>query len=132
MKKHHSKVSLKCHIILVCKYRKKLLQDPVSSTINRCFKDLSVRFHFDIIKMKSDIDHIHLLIEYSSNTQINNLIKLLKQFSTKEVWNLHGSLLRNHFWKKRIFWSAGYFVSSVGSVSGKVVEQYIENQGKAH
>ena len=32
--------------------------------------------------------------------------------------------------KKRLLWTHGYFVSTIGKVSEKIVFNYIENQGK--
>ena len=32
-------------------------------------------------------------------------------------------------WKKRIFWSDGYFACSIGEVSSAIIQKYIENQG---
>ena len=35
------------------------------------------------------------------------------------------------FWEeKRLLWTHGYFVSTIGKVSEKIVFNYIENQGK--
>ena len=34
-----------------------------------------------------------------------------------------------HLCGHNIFWTKGYFVSSVGNVSQKTIQRYIENQG---
>ena len=33
------------------------------------------------------------------------------------------------FWKEHTFWTDGYFLTTIGNVSQKVLEKYIENQG---
>ena len=39
--------------------------------------------------------------------------------------------LKQFYWKKkRLLWTHGYFVSTIGKVSEKTVFNYIENQGK--
>ena len=39
------------------------------------------------------------------------------------------SHVSNQYWKKKIFWSDGYFVCSIGEVSSATIQKYIENQG---
>ena len=39
--------------------------------------------------------------------------------------------LKQFYWKKKcLLWTHGYFVSTIGKVSEKIVFNYIENQGK--
>jgi putative transposase len=33
------------------------------------------------------------------------------------------------YWKKKIFWSDGYFACSIGEVSSATIQRYIETQG---
>lgn len=33
------------------------------------------------------------------------------------------------YWKKKIFWSDGYFVCSIGEVSSATIQKHIESQG---
>ena len=37
--------------------------------------------------------------------------------------------LKRHFWKENTFWTDGYFCSTIGEVSSKTLEKYIQNQG---
>lgn len=42
----------------------------------------------------------------------------------------HPQEVRRFYWGGRnIFWTKGYFVSSVGNVSQETIQRYIENQG---
>lgn len=41
----------------------------------------------------------------------------------------YGSFLSKQYWKKRIFWSDGYFACSIGEVSSATIQKYIESQG---
>ena len=36
---------------------------------------------------------------------------------------------RKGYWKKKIFWSNGYFACSIGEVSSTTIQRYIESQG---
>ena len=57
------------------------------------------------------------------------IVKIVKQETTYYLWHKYGSLLSKQYWKKKIFWSDGYFACSIGEVSSATIQKYIENQG---
>ena len=59
----------------------------------------------------------------------HEIVSTIKSFSTYYIWKKHGEYLKNYFCKENSFWSDGYFACSIGNVSKKIVEKYIENQG---
>jgi putative transposase len=79
--------------------------------------------------MEVDKDHIHLLVDYSPNVSISQIVRLLKQTTTPKVWFSHSTELRKHFWQKHVFWSSGYFVCSTGDASTETIAKYIAEQG---
>ena len=50
-------------------------------------------------------------------------------YPTYYLWHKYGSLLSKQYWKKKIFWSDGYFACSIGEVSSATIQKYIESQG---
>lgn len=125
---NHSKHLLMCHLIFVCKYRKKLLEhlgDYIKQEIIR----ISNHYGWQIIKQEVDRDHIHILIRYSPKWSILQIVRLLKQQTTYHVWKQYQEYLSNHFWKEHTFWSDGYFSCSIGNVSQEAIQRYIETQG---
>lgn len=79
--------------------------------------------------MEVDKDHIHLLVDYSPNVSVSQIVRLLKQTTTAKVWFLCNNELRKHFWKQKLFWSSGYFVCSTGDASTETIVKYIAEQG---
>ena len=61
--------------------------------------------------------------------KICDIVKIVKQETTYYLWHKYGSLLSKQYWKKKIFWSDGYFACSIGEVSSATIQKYIENQG---
>ena len=61
--------------------------------------------------------------------KICDIVKIVKQETTYYLWHKYGSLLSKQYWKKKIFWSDGYFAYSIGEVSSATIQKYIENQG---
>ncbi|CAG9470851.1 IS200/IS605 family transposase [Campylobacter upsaliensis] len=128
---NRSKHNLKAHIILVCKYRKKLLKGNLNNFIKAKIDDLSENGDFIIVAMESDIDHIHLMIQYLPRVSISSIIQKIKQITTFYVWRdeRFGVFLRKHFWKEKTFWSDGFFVCSIDEANPETIKTYIENQG---
>jgi len=124
---NHSKHLLMCHLIFVCKYRKKLLL-KVGDDIKTEIESISNRYGWQIIEQEIDQDHIHVLIRYSPKWSILEIVRLLKQLTTYRIWQKHNEYLSQHFWKERTFWSDGYFSCSIRNVSKEIIQKYIQEQ----
>lgn len=129
--KGHSKFLLRYHLILVCKYRLKLMAaNNISSDIKKLSEEIASRHEVSIHYVESDKDHIHYMIETTPHKNIANFVKTLKSYTTYHVWKKYPAYLSKCFWKERTFWSDGCFIASIGEVSSTTLKEYIENQGK--
>ena len=61
--------------------------------------------------------HIVLVTKYRRN--------ILNLFNIKEIFI---DILIRHYWKQRILWSDGYFITTVGNVNIEIIKKYIQNQ----
>ncbi len=123
------KYSLKVHIVLVTKYRKKLLKGSIADDVKQKIFDIANTRGYEIIAMEADKDHMHFLISYDTTDMVCDIVKIVKQETTYYLWQKYGSFLSKQYWKKRIFWSDGYFACSIGEVSSATIQKYIESQG---
>ena len=126
--KNHSKFILTYHIIFVCKYRKKLLI-KYGEDVKQIMYDISKRYDFDIKEMEVDKDHIHMMISSVPKISPLQIVRVLKQQSTIQMWRRYASELMKQYWKENTFWTDGYFCSTIGEVSSKTLKHYIQNQG---
>lgn len=126
---NRSKHYLKCHLIFVCKYRKKLLVGDLDNDMKSIMQSITSKADFEIEVFESDIDHIHFLIRYIPRLSVTSIVRKLKQESTIAIWQKHKNILSKNFWKEHTFWSDGYFVCSIGEASPDTVRQYILSQG---
>lgn len=129
LRENHSKHLLMCHLIFVCKYRKKLLMD-VGTDIKKEIETIAEHYGWKIIEQEIDQDHIHILVQYSPKWSVLQIVRLLKQQTTFRIWKNHSPYLSKHFWKERTFWSDGYFACSIGNVSKTTIQKYIQSQGR--
>ena len=126
---NRSKHYLKCHLILVCKYRKPMLVGQLNDDIKQIFQSIANVSDFEIEVMETDKDHVHFLIRYIPRLSISQIVRRLKQESTRQIWLLPHSTLRQYYWYQHLLWSDGYFVCSIGEASPETIRQYILNQG---
>ena len=77
--------------------------------------------------LETDIDHIHILLDYHQIDSISNTVKILKQQSTYRIWQLHPELRKTYFGARNLFWSSGYFACIIGDASNETIKKYIEN-----
>ena len=123
------KYSLKVHIVLVTKYRKQLLKGSIADDIKQKIFDIASTCGYEIIAMETDKDHIHFLLSYDTTDRVCDIVKTVKQETTYYLWQKYNSFLSKQYWKKKIFWSDGYFACSIGEVSSITIQRYIESQG---
>ena len=77
---NHLKHYLKCHLIFVCKYRKKLLVGQLKDDMKQLLLNITSKSDFEIKVMESDIDHIHFLIRYIPRLSIISIVRRLIYF----------------------------------------------------
>ena len=123
------KYSPKVHIVLVTKYRKQLLKGSIADDVKQKIFDIANTRGYEIIAIETDKDHMHFLISYDTTDRVCDIVKIVKQETTYYLWQKYGSFLSKQYWKKRIFWSDGYFACSIGEVSSATIQKYIESQG---
>ena len=123
------KYSLKVQIVLVTKYRKQLLKGSIADDVKQKILDIANTRGYEIIAMETDKDHIHFLLSYDATDRVCDIVKIVKQETTSYLWQKYNSILSKQYWKKKIFWSDGYFACSIGEVSTATIQKYIESQG---
>ena len=126
---NHSCTRLRYHIVLVCKYRRKVLDDEIESSLREIFTDIAEHSHFTVKHMGFDKDHVHLFVKSVPSFSVLEIVRRLKQVSTRRLWDRHGDKLKKYFWKGRPLWTSGYYCATVGEITEESVIKYIRNQG---
>jgi len=124
----HSKCQLLYHIIVACKYRKRILQEFEQELVI-ILRDIESDSDFTIKNWWVDKDHLHLLIKSKPTISVLQIVRRIKQLTTKRLWDKAENSLKSRYWGGRVFWSSGYFVTTIGNASTFTIERYIEEQG---
>lgn len=84
--------SIQYYLIWCVKYRYDVLYGYVDMSIKQLLKQIADDNNVKIMEIKSDKDHIHLLIECNPQHYIPNMVKELKGISAiKNILNLKNS-----------------------------------------
>ncbi len=63
--------SLQMHLVLVTKYRRKVITGEVLQREDEIFHANCLKWESRIIEFNGEADHVHLLIEYNPKVQIS-------------------------------------------------------------
>jgi len=125
----HSAYRTEYHIVWIPKYRRRILNPGVSGYLNKLFPKVMKNLPgCEIIQKNIMVDHIHLVMVIPPRFSVSDVIGRIKQFTSgrlreKFAW------LGKVYWKERVVWSPGYFVSTVG-VDERQILLYVEWQGR--
>ena len=121
----HSVYNVSYHIIFCPKYRRCLLTDEVESRLKELLLFKSDELHCSIDTMEIMSDHIHLFIKARPDVSIPKIVGGLKGYTS---YNLRREF--PHLKRFPSLWTRSYYVETIGHISEKVVQKYIQDQKK--
>ena len=74
----HSVFLLYYHLILVIKYRKKILTNPVSERAREIFEYIAPKYHVTLEEWNHDRDHVHIMFRLIQDRNSANLSMRIK------------------------------------------------------
>ena len=125
---NHSVFRLNYHLVLVVKYRRKVIDDEISNRLKEIFEYISPKYNIILEEWNYDIDHIHLLFRANPNTEISKFINAYKSASSRLI-KKQFLAMRKQLWKE-YFWSRSFCLITTGGAPIDEIKKYIENQGK--
>jgi putative transposase len=118
---------LHAHIVLVPKYRRKVMSERVSALLREAFLEVCAHFDATLEEFETDEDHAHLLVTYPPKVALSVFVNALKTNSSRRVREQHWKEVTRALWGKH-FWSPSYAVVSCGGAPLETIKEYIRNQ----
>jgi putative transposase len=126
----HSIFKLQFHLVVVTKYRKKVINKEINERLKEITYDIfEQKWGCKIIEVETEADHIHIAFESSPQTQLSKLVNNFKTVSSRLIRKNFLNHVSKYFWKP-FFWSPSYLILSIGGASISIIEEYIKNQEK--
>ena len=125
---NHSVFMLQYHLVLVTKYRKRVINDTISVRLREIFDYIASNYNISVEEWNHDEDHVHILFRAHPNSELSKFINAYKSASSRLIKKENPSL-RRHLWKE-MFWSRSFCLVTTGGVSADVIRRYIQTQGE--
>ena len=125
---NHSVFAIHFHLILVVKYRRKVIDDEISNRLKEIFKYIEGNYNITLEEWNHDIDHVHILFRGQPNTEISKFINAYKSASSRII-KKEFPKIRKSLWKE-MFWSQSFCLLTTGGATVDIIKQYIQSQGK--
>ena len=125
---NHSVFSLSYHLVMVVKYRRKVINDVISDRLKGIFEYIGKTYHITIVEWNPDIDYVHVLFKACPNTEISKFMNAYKSASSRLIKQEYPEI-REKLWKE-YFWSKSYCLITTGGVTIDIIQEYIKTQGE--
>ena len=125
---NHSVFLLHYHLVLVVKYRRKVLNDTISKRLREIFENIAPNYNITVEEWSHDMDHVHVLLKGHPNTEFSKFINAYKSASSRLI-KKEFPHIRKFLWKE-LFWSRSFCLLTTGGVTIDTIRHYIETQGE--
>ena len=127
---NHSVFSMYYHLVLVTKYRRKVINDSISNRLREIFDYIAVNYNISVVEWNDNQDHVHILFKAQPNSELSKFINAYKSASSRLIKKEYPEI-KEKLWKE-YFWSRSFCLITTGGVTIDVIKQYIESQGDQH
>ena len=80
---NHSVFLMHYHLILVVKYRRKVVNDEISARLREIFENIANNYNITVEEWNHDEDHVHILFRGHPNTALSKFINAYKSASSR-------------------------------------------------
>lgn len=124
----HSVFLLYYHLILVVKYRRKVIDDVISERGKEIFSYTAPNYGITLEEWNHDTDHVHIMFRAQPRTELSKFINAYKSASSR-LLKKEFPAIRKKLWKEA-FWSQSFCLLTTGGAPVEVIRRYIETQGE--
>ena len=125
---NHSVFEIYYHLVLVIKYRRKVIDNDISKRLLEIFDYVAPNYHICIKEWNHDKDHVHILFTARPDTDLVKFINAYKSASSRII-KQEFPTIRTKLWKE-FFWSSSYCLITTGGVTTEIIRKYILSQGE--
>ena len=125
---NHSVFSLHYHLVLVVKYRRRVIDDEISRRLRDMFASIGEAYKIEVEEWNHDEDHVHVLFRAHPKSELTKFLNAYKSASSRNIKNEFPKI-RAKLWKE-MFWSRSFCLLTTGGASVDVIRQYIQTQGE--
>ena len=122
----HSIYNIQYHFVWVTKYRYKVLGGEVGRRLRELIRQGCDAREMMVVRGNIVSDHVRLLLSCPPSLAPSKIMQWLKGRSSR-LMQEEFAHLKKRYWGQRM-WARGYFVGTVGAVTGEMIREYVEKQ----
>lgn len=123
----HSVYDLSYHIILVTKYRRKVLTGRIADRLKAECARLMEEMGGSVREAETDEDHIHLLLEIPPSKSVSEVVNVMKGVTARLIRRDYSEEVKKLLWGGSL-WSASYYAATAGGVTVDKFREYVLSQ----
>ena len=124
----HSVFFLHYQLILVVKYRRRVIDSDISDRAREIFQYIAPNYNITLQDWNYGLDHVHIVFKAHPNSQISKFINAYKSASSRLIKKEFPQIRQNL--GREYFWSQSFCLFTTGGVSDQIIREYIESQGE--
>jgi len=126
----HCTYRIRYHMVLVLKYRKKLLLEKIPvEYVTELLKAIGERYDFKFDAIGMEEDHLHILLNAAPRYAPSNVMQIIKSITARMIFKRFKEI-RKELWGGE-FWSDGGHIDTISDHGGmERIKKYVEEQGR--
>lgn len=125
---YHCTFSLSYHLVLVTKYRRKVITPEMMERMKEIFTNTLSKWECQLLEFNGEADHVHLLLTTNPKPALSALVNNLKTVSSRLI-RKEFQMEASKVYRKPVFWSRSYCLLTCGGAPLSVLQKYIQEQG---
>jgi putative transposase len=109
---NHTVYTINYHFVWCPKYRHAIL-DKIEPSLERSIREVAERYGYDVLSLHIAPDHVYLFLSAHPKHAPSDIVRTIKRFTAREMWEQHESLLARVFWGGG-FWECSFYVGRPG------------------
>lgn len=114
------------HLVLVIKYRRKVLDGATSQFLKNMFVRIGKDYHVAAEEWEHGCDHIHVVFSARPTTELPKFVNSYKAASSRMV-KKEFPYITEKLWKSH-FWKTGFYISTTGGANLDTIKKYVQEQ----
>ena len=125
---HHCVFSLRYHLVLVTKYRRKVMTKEMIERLEAIVRETLEKWGSELIEFEAREDYAHLSFETNPTVQLSRLVNNLKTVSSRLIRRDFREQI-DQFYRSPVFWHRSYCLMTMGRATNDRLRKYIKEQG---
>lgn len=123
----HAVYDLNYHLVLVTKYRRKVITKAMLERLHDIFKEQCEHWSIELVEFNGEEDHVHLLLKAHPAMDLSKFINSIKTVSSRLIRKEFKYHVDQFYWKP-YFWTRAYCLLTTGGAPIEIIKAYIQNQ----